>query len=136
MNKKEVLKIITTIEEFYNRPWTGRGFDQLKKTGFMDENETPQSHLLNVVNLWHDILKDYDFDNIKVKLTEHIKTSKFTPTIADLIHVEKRDRAIPTIEETKVMLAKQDEWRANKASEEVRQKALADMRKILGIERG
>jgi Loader and inhibitor of phage G40P len=117
MNKKDVLAIIKAITTFY---------PNFK----MDD---PQATL----NAWHIVLQDYEVESIMANLAEYVKANRFAPTVADLLKVETpKDRAIPSIDETKAMLEKWEKDRENKADEETVQKALAEMRKILGINRG
>jgi hypothetical protein len=119
MNKKQVLTILKTVGEFYNqKPLT--------------EHET-----LNKVNLWHEILKEYEFDIVYENLKSHIKTSKYPPVIADLItQTEERERFIPTAEDTKRLLdeyeQKQKEVAADPKTQEERAKAREKINKMFG----
>lgn len=88
------------------------------------------------VTAWHLILQDYEINNVMANLAVYVKNNRFPPSVADLIHVEQpKDRAIPNYNETKELINKWDSEKANKASKETAQKALADIRAILGINR-
>jgi hypothetical protein len=91
MNKKEVLKLIITIENFYNNPWTKRGLQQLKQAGIIGAEVTAESYLLEVVNSWHNVIKEYDFNKTMKQLEKFVVTSKFPPTVADLIEGQYRE---------------------------------------------
>jgi hypothetical protein len=119
MNKKDVLTVLKTIGEFYNqKPLT--------------EHET-----LNKINMWHDILKDYEFSIVSENLKNHIKTNRYPPVIADLItQVEDRERYIPTAEDTKRLLdeyeQKQKEVAEDPHTQEERAKAREKINKMFG----
>lgn len=118
MDKKEVVEIIKTISNIYGSKFK------------MDD---PQG----TVNAWHMVLVDYEFDSIMANLQSYVKTNRFAPSVADIIEVEPaKDRAIPSYDETKEMMAKWDQERANAANDEIKKEQLANMRKILGINRG
>src|SRR5690606_13797014 len=71
-----------------------------------------------LLDLWHDALKDHDFQVISENLKEYYKTNKFPPSVAELIEQpDKEGRYIPGVEETKRYLLEK---------EQERQKALAD----------
>lgn len=90
-----------------------------------------------LLDLWFDTLKDYDFETISENLKVYYKTNKFPPSVADLIHAtERRDRALPTIEETNQLLLGYEQAKEEKADPEQAEAALAKMRKLLKIERG
>lgn len=115
MIKKETFAILTEIKSYWDR------FDVKQER----------------IDKWHEILKDYEFDIIMDNLRLCIKTNRFAPTVADLINVEDRkDRAIPTNEETKQLIASWDEAKKEKATPDQAAAALAEMRKILRINRG
>lgn len=90
-----------------------------------------------LLDLWFDTLKDYDFEAISENLKAYYKTNKFPPSVADLVNnKEKRDRALPTIEQTNNLLLEYEQAKEQKADPEQVEAALAKMRKTLGIERG
>lgn len=118
MNKPEVVAIIKNIVDIYGGKFK------------MDD---PQG----TVNAWYSILKDYEFETIHANLIEYVKANKFVPSVADLIHAtERRDRALPTIEETNQLLLGYEQAKEEKADPEQAEAALAKMRKLLKIERG
>jgi hypothetical protein len=89
------------------------------------------------VEAWHIILQDYEFESMMANLAAYVKANRFAPSVADIINVAPaKDRAIPSYEDTKAMFKKWDEDRANKADKETAQKHLAEIRKLLGINRG
>lgn len=89
------------------------------------------------VDAWHNILQDYDFDVITTNLVSYVKTNRFPPGVADVLHIsETKDRAIPNYEETKALMLEWDKAKNNPAREEIAKAAMAEIRKILGINRG
>ncbi|MEK4132017.1 replicative helicase loader/inhibitor [Solibacillus sp. FSL W8-0474] len=90
-----------------------------------------------LLDLWFDTLKEYDFEAISENLKAYYKQNKFPPSVADLLHVtEKRDRALPTIEQTNQLLLGYEQAKQDKADPQQVAAALKEMRKTLGIERG
>lgn len=90
-----------------------------------------------LLDLWFDTLKDYDFEVISENLKVYYKTNKFPPSVAELVNnKEQRDRALPTIEETNQLLLGYEQAKEQKADPEQVEAALAEMRKVLKIERG
>lgn len=68
-------------------------------------NLDPNERIVKTVEIWHEILADYEFDVIMKNLKEHIKTSSYPPKISDVVpRKEKRLQNIPDIEETKKLL--------------------------------
>lgn len=128
--KKEILEVIMTIEHAYNNPYT-------RNIGGFDENETKEQKLVRMVDSWYKLLKDFDYEQIKVNLEKHIMTSKYPPSIAELVNQVKEEvpagPVIPTAEETREMLQERARNRRKAASPEVREKALAEIRRILNI---
>jgi hypothetical protein len=84
------------------------------------------------VEAWHMILKDYDFDEVGQNLKNHVESSSFAPTIADLVK-KHTGRSIPGVKETQLLITQYE--RAETASKEVVEEELAKIRKILGIKR-
>lgn len=68
MNKNEVIEILRFINGAYGR--------------FVINDNTP--------TVWHEMLKDQDFDKTVVVLKNHISESKYEPAISDLI--QKKDK--------------------------------------------
>lgn len=128
--KKEILEVIMTIEHAYNNPFT-------RNIGGFIENETKEQKLVRMVDSWYKLLHDFDYDQIKVNLEKHIMSSKYPPSIAELVNQVKEEApagpVIPTAEETQQMLQERARSRRNAASPEVREKALAEIRRILNI---
>lgn len=90
-----------------------------------------------LLDLWHDTLIDYEFTHISENLKAYYKLNKFPPSVAELLNLKPgNNRAIPTAEETRTIMIGWDKSRENAASGEDVRKALAEMQKILGIERG
>ncbi|WP_416729230.1 replicative helicase loader/inhibitor [Fictibacillus sp. JL2B1089] len=69
MNKSQVLAILETIAESYSN------FDLTKKKA----------------EVWSEFLSDMPYEKVKTKLHDHIRTSKFPPSIAE-ISVEEAPR--------------------------------------------
>lgn len=115
MNREQVKKLFKRIKEFYG------SFDVYSEK----------------VDAWTSVLSRYEQDFVSENLEDHILTNKFAPTISDLVNVSEKDiptgPAIPTAEETREMLQERARNRRNAASPEVREKALADIRRILNI---
>lgn len=64
-----------------------------------------ESKLREIILTWHEVLEDYENEEILKNLKWHIKSSKFPPKISDLItQEEKRIQHIPNVEETKKFL--------------------------------
>ena len=82
----------------------------------------------SIVETWHDILEDYEFDIVMKNLKWHIKSSKFPPKISDLItQEERRIQYIPGVEETKQYLEEQKNWRVeNPLSDEEKRKMMLE----------
>lgn len=123
MNKKEVLDVIEAISNLY-------------------PGKLKMEDAKGLVIAWHRVLKDFEFNNVMANLDAYAANNKFIPTVADLVKPPKIeiDRYVPTAEETKKYLAEQEQVRreveSNPETAKAREKALEDMRKILGIERG
>lgn len=67
MNKSQVLSILETIAESYSN------FDLTKKKA----------------EVWSEFLSDMPYEKVKSKLHDHIRTSKFPPTIAEISAEER-----------------------------------------------
>jgi hypothetical protein len=130
MTKKKILEVIMTIEHAYNNPFT-------RNLGNFGENETKEQKLVKIVDTWFKLLKDYDPEKIQEHLDHHIMTSKYPPSIAELINQPEKEipsgPVVPTAEETQEMLRERARNRRNAASPEVREKHLAEIRRILNI---
>lgn len=137
MNRKEVLKIVTTIEEFYNHPWTRNFKPSVQPTqNLIGQVQDKETILLNVVNTWHQVLKDYDYESVAANLKSYILSNRYPPVIADLLQVEKRDRAIPTVNETIKLFEQWEDPNKEIAPDDVKAEALKKMREILQANRG
>lgn len=115
MNKEQVFEVMTLFENVFNNFY----FDQVK------------------INTWHRLLKDKDPEVILYNADRLAQESKFVPTISELINYSIEEvpsgPAVPSVEETNEMLRERARNRRNAASPEVREKALAEIRKILNI---
>jgi hypothetical protein len=91
------------------------------------------------IDAWHLILRDYDFDLILENLKNYITNNSFAPTIADLVKPPKveAERYIPSVEETKLILDKQEAAIQaalnDPKTKDAKERAKAEIRKILGI---
>ena len=92
-----------------------------------------------ILDTWHDILKDFEFDTIKTNLDCYIKSgNEFAPKVGQLIKPPKetRDRYVPTVEETKRLLDEQEKIKEQVKNDpkvqEAREKARAEIMKMLG----
>jgi hypothetical protein len=115
VNKKQVFEVMTLFENVFNNFY----FDQVK------------------IDTWHRLLKDKDPEIILYNADRLAQESKFVPTVSELINYSKEEvpsgPAVPSVEETNEMLRERARNRRNAASPEVREKALAEIRKILNI---
>ncbi|PLR95736.1 replicative helicase loader/inhibitor [Bacillus sp. T33-2] len=110
MTKRETYLIMMTISVYY---------DQFE----MDQQK---------VDAWHEVFKHYPFEPVKEKLFAFVAESPFPPKISDLVKkTAVVSREIPGAEATRALMQTQ----VKPASEEVIQRELANMRKILGIRR-
>lgn len=120
MNKQETARILQTISDAY-----------VAKFKITD-------NAVSILNTWHEILKDEPYEEIAANLQNFIATAThaFPPTVSELLtKKEKSDRAIPDYEETKSLFRTWEQPR-NVASEETKQAALEEMRRILRINKG
>jgi hypothetical protein len=115
VNKEQVFEVMTLFENVFNNFY----FDQVK------------------INTWHRLLKDKNPEVILYNADRLAQESKFVPTVSELINYSKEEvpsgPAVPSVEETNEMLRERARNRRNAASPEVREKALAEIRKILNI---
>jgi hypothetical protein len=115
VNKEQVFEVMTLFENVFNNFY----FDQVK------------------LNTWHRLLKDKDPEVILNNADRLAQESKFVPSISELINYSKEEApsgpAVPSIEETSEMLRERARNKRNAASPEVREQALAEIRKILNI---
>lgn len=84
------------------------------------------------VDLWHEVLKGYTFDEVEAKLHRFVQESDFPPKIADLVKKPKSTNTTSNQEETMTYIIRKPQ----PAPEMVVQTELAKMREILGIVRG
>jgi hypothetical protein len=115
VNKEQVFEVMTLFGNVFNNFY----FDQVK------------------IDTWHRLLKDKDPEVILNNADRLAQESKFVPTISELINYSKEEvpsgPAVPSVEETNEMLRERARNRRNAASPEVREKALAEIRRILNI---
>jgi type III secretory pathway component EscV len=117
----EVLDVFEAIVEYY--------------PNFQDKSDD----INKTAQAWHIFLKDVEFESVMHNLTQHVKTSRFAPTVSDLIQVidfeddilTGKTRAIPGLEETRLMLLEMDNHREGVATEEEKQEALDKIANIL-----
>lgn len=77
MNKQQVLDVIRKIELAYSHPWT-------RNKSPLHKDKTEEEIILEVVNTWHEFLKDCDAERVFERLNHHIMTSKFPPTVSEI----------------------------------------------------
>jgi hypothetical protein len=115
VNKEQVFEVMSLFKEVYNN----FHFDQTK------------------LNTWHRLLKNKDPDVILLNAEKLSLESKFVPSLSELVHYSDPETpsgpAVPSAEETQEMLRERARERRNAASPEVRERALADIRRILNI---
>ncbi|WP_066303966.1 replicative helicase loader/inhibitor [Bacillus sp. FJAT-29814] len=109
MNKRETFALLKMISVFYEQ----FSFDQEK------------------VNLWHEAVKDSTFVDMEENLLKHVRQSPFPPKVSELYIKSTGSGIVPDPDKTKVILTRHDV----PATNEVVQKELANIRKLLGIER-
>jgi hypothetical protein len=115
VNKEQVFEVMTLFGNVFNNFY----FDQVK------------------IDTWHRLLKDKDPEVILYNAERLAQESKFVPTISELINYSKEEvpsgPAVPSVEETNEMLRERARNQRNAASPEVREEALAEIRRILNI---
>jgi hypothetical protein len=115
VNKEQVFEVMSLFKEVYNN----FHFDQAK------------------LNTWHRLLRDKDPEVILQNAEKLSLESKFVPSLSELVHYSEEEipsgPAVPTAEETQEMLRGRARNRLNAASPEVREKHLAEIRRILNI---
>jgi hypothetical protein len=84
------------------------------------------------VNLWHEVLKSYSFDELQENLFAIVKESSYPPKLSQLVPKSTNTMTIPNLEETKKII----KTKLLPASETVVDRELANLRAILGIVRG
>lgn len=90
MKKSEVTKLITDIDSYYR----GR---------MITEDPT------DLINSWYEALKDEDTAKVNANLIRHVKTSRYIPTISELVHTpDERMRTVPDVEATRQYLMEQE----------------------------
>ncbi|NRD79796.1 hypothetical protein HPT25_20890 [Bacillus sp. BRMEA1] len=103
-------------------------FELLKQIAvFYDQFEVNQEK----VNLWHQMLRDSNFEDVRNNLYTYVKESAFPPKVSDLMAKSTPAMTTPNTDETKEIMKK----RSTPAREDVVQRELANMRAILGIVR-
>jgi Loader and inhibitor of phage G40P len=115
VNKEQVFEVMSLFKEVYNN----FHFDQTK------------------LNTWHRLLKDKDPEVILQNAEKLSLESKFVPSLSELVNYSEAEipsgPAVPTAEETQEMLRERARNRRNAASPDVREKHLAEIRRILNI---
>lgn len=117
----EVLDVFDAIVQYY--------------PNFQDKSED----INKTAQAWHVFLKDIEFEAVMYNLSQHVKTNRFAPSVSDLIQVidyetdimTGKTRAIPGLEETRLMLLEMDKNREEVATEEEKQEALDNISNIL-----
>lgn len=64
-------------------------FTKLKNTYIGRFNNMSYQDGVDMLNSWHSVLKNYDFERINANLEEHIKTSPYFPAISELTKEQK-----------------------------------------------
>lgn len=118
MNKKETAVILEIIATMY-------------------QNKFKVGNKQLLLDLWHDALKEYEFESISKNLKAYYKTNVFPPSVADLIeYAEKKEKYVPTVSETVLLLEEQEKKKEKAASDpnvqEAKAKARAEINRILG----
>lgn len=95
MNKNQTLDIVLAIDSYYNGTLTKSNNPFFKD---LDINE----RLVKTVEIYHEILEDYDFDRVKANLKTHVVNSEYPPRMKDLVKglVVDEKYNIPNREET------------------------------------
>ena len=85
------------------------------------------------VNEWYCILQEETLQRMEENLRNHVARSPYPPRVSELVcKPDNGSRAIPNGEETKILLTSG----GKPASKEVVERSLAQIREILGIQRG
>ena len=85
------------------------------------------------VDEWYCILQGETLQRIKENLRKHVERSPYPPRVSQLVcKPENGSRAIPNHEDTRFLM----EMKEHPASKEVVEQSLAQIREILGIQRG
>lgn len=98
MNKKETTKAFALISTAYPRA---------------EEFKCKPDELMARITLWSEYFKDVPFHNVELALTEHIRSSSFAPTIADVESNLKRlcNESMPTsIEMWEQLIDSAEKW--------------------------
>ncbi|SFA86392.1 MULTISPECIES: replicative helicase loader/inhibitor [unclassified Bacillus (in: firmicutes)] len=83
----------------------------------------------DVINAWHEILKKDSLEKVEKRLLDHIRMSKYPPSLMEFAAPLQSFSTTPNVNETKRLIHKQP----TTASKEVMDQALASMRVVLGI---
>lgn len=88
------------------------------------------------IELWHNILVDYEQDTILENLRDYVKSGKeFAPIVGQLLPQKAYGPAIPGVEETRQMLLEMDKPKELPTADEL--KAIFEkMDEMLGVKRG
>lgn len=87
-----------------------------------------------MLEAWYQVLKNYETDEIGANLIVYVESGvAFPPSVGQLLP-KKSSGVVPNAAETRLLLEANSN-RQNVATEEEREKALAEIRKTLGIER-
>lgn len=82
---------------------------------------------------WYEVMQEYDVAEVDANLKRHIKSSRFAPKIADLIHYNPLPRTVPTAEET--LKHFEETKTSNAATPEEIEEAIAELQAILSAKR-
>lgn len=92
MELREIASIVNEVRLTYS--------NQFKDYPIKEMLELYEKHLMNE-----------DYEKVIKNLDNHIKTSKFAPSIADLIKRPENFYRVPTFEETQKDLERLEQWR-------------------------
>lgn len=78
----------------------------IRKLAILYGNQFKLDDPVFVIDTWHDILKEYDYDRVLRNLNTHVKNSEYPPKPKDLLKdlVVNEKYNIPGIEETKAII--------------------------------
>lgn len=99
---------------------------------FYPAKETKEEYQVRF-NAWYEVLQDYTVEEVDANLMRHVKSSKFPPKLADLIHYNPLPRTVPTAEET--LKHFEETKTSNAATPEEIEEAIAELQAILSAKR-
>lgn len=86
-----------------------------------------------IIDEWHTLLAEEDAETINQRLSDYARGNKFPPSVAELTEETYGNRTIPSKEKTKELLQEYENY--TPAPEDVREKALEEAARILGVKR-